>query len=158
MENFESFFNKTYKLVKIDNNFDQYLSSLGDINLTLDFACFHKFSNISGFNRFQIRIAKSLRTTVQLTAKTDGSYDLITNVTVFSRTQKFKPGIEVHQKTVDGRKVINVFTVEEDKLIERQIGDKNSLVTIVREFRGSELISTTYCGKVVTISVCRLVD
>jgi hypothetical protein len=78
---------------------------------------------------------------------------------MFSRTQKFQPGVEVQQKTVDGRRVINIFTVEGDKLVERQIGDdKNSVVTIIREFRGNELISTTYCGNVVTISVCRLID
>lgn len=91
-----------------------------------------------------------------MTKRDDGFFYLITNVTAFTRTQKFAPGIEIAQKSVDGRRMRNVFTIKGSKLIEQQFGDKN--VTIIREFFENELISTSRCGDVVTKSLCRAMD
>lgn len=104
----------------------------------------------------QIKLSKAVRTTIILTKGDDGFYYLTTNVTVFSRTQKFIPGMEIIQKTVDGRLVRNVFHVKGNKLIENQYGDKN--VTIRREFFENELVSTSTCGNVVSTTLCRVIE
>lgn len=77
-------------------------------------------------------------------------------MTVFSRTQKFQPDVEIIQKSVDGRIVKNVFNINGNKLIEKQIDDKT--VTIYREFFDDELVSTSVCDDIVSKTLCRLTD
>ena len=62
--------------------------------------------------------------------------------------QKFIPGKEVEQTTVDGRKVKNTFTIEGNKLIEKQV-EPNREVKIVREFFDKEMLGTNTVGKII---------
>lgn len=62
--------------------------------------------------------------------------------------QKFIPGEETEQTTIDGRKIKNTFTIEGNKITERQIEPKRQ-VTIIREFYDSEMIGTSIVGNVI---------
>lgn len=95
-----------------------------------------------------------MTTTVQLTKK-DDEYSLNSTILLLTTSQKFKVGEAKDVTTQDGRKVKNVFTIEDNKLIEQQIGDKT--LTIVREYSDDELIVTTSMGGVESTSWCKLV-
>lgn len=73
---------------------------------------------------------------VELTEK-DGVYTLKTTSTFKNTEIKFKLGEEFDEDTVDGRKVKSVCTLEGDKLIQVQKGDKDT--TIEREFTPTEM-------------------
>lgn len=73
---------------------------------------------------------------VELTEK-DGVYTLKTTSTFKNTEIKFKLGEEFDEDTVDGRKVKSVCTLEGNKLIQVQKGDKNT--TIEREFTPTEM-------------------
>ena len=92
------------------------------------------------------RIAKTFTTVVQLTKK-DDRYSLNSTILFFSTSQKFILGEATDVVTVDKRKVKNVFTIEENKLIEKQIGEDKTL-TIIREYFDEELIVTATFGGV----------
>jgi hypothetical protein len=94
------------------------------------------------------KIGKTLPTVVQLTKDGD-KYSLNSKILVLKHSQVFTPGEEVPvDKTLDGRKIINIFTIEGNKLIEKQIElDNARTMTITREFFDQELIvETTYGG------------
>lgn len=74
---------------------------------------------------------------------------------MLTTSQKFKVGEEKDVTTQDGRKIKNVFTIEGNKLIEKQIGEKT--LTIIREYSDDELIVTTEMGQVVSTSWCKVV-
>lgn len=95
-----------------------------------------------------------MTTTVQLTKKGD-EYSLNSTILLLTTSQKFKVGEAKDVTTQDGRKVKNVFTIEDNKLIEQQIGEKT--LTIVREYSDDELIVTTSMGGVESTSWCKLV-
>lgn len=73
---------------------------------------------------------------VELTEK-DGVYTLKTTSTFKNTEIKFKLGEEFDEDTVDGRKVKSVCTLEGNKLIQVQKGEKNT--TIEREFTPTEM-------------------
>lgn len=85
-------------------------------------------------------------TTVQLTKK-DENYSLNTTILLFSTSQKFKLGEELDVVTLDKRKVKNVFTIEDNMLIEKQIGEDKTL-TITREFFDEQMIAKATFGGV----------
>lgn len=99
-------------------------------------------------NAVMRKVAKSLPTVVHLT-KEGEKYSLNTKIILFKTSQDFIPDEEVHiDKTVDGRKIINIFTIEGNKLIEKQIELKNArTLTITREFFDEQMIvKATYGG------------
>lgn len=104
------------------------------------------FDNFKGMNALMRKIAKSFTTVVQLTKK-DDQYSLNTTILLFSTSQKFILGEGKDVTTLDKRKVKNVFTIEDNKLIEKQIGEDRTL-TITREFFDEELIVTSTFGGV----------
>lgn len=73
---------------------------------------------------------------VELTEK-NGVYTLKTTSTFKSTEIKFKLGEEFDEETVDGRKVKSTCTLEGNKLIQVQKGDKDT--TIEREFGPTEM-------------------
>ena len=97
-------------------------------------------------NAIMRRIAKTFTTVVQLTKK-DDRYSLNSTILFFSTSQKFILGEATDVVTLDKRKVKNVFTIEENKLIEKQIGEDKTL-TIIREYFDEELIVTATFGGV----------
>lgn len=69
----------------------------------------------------------------QLVKLSDVEYGFITSAPFKSVTQRFVPGVESIQETIDGRKIKNTFEIEDNKLIEHQV-EENRKITITREF------------------------
>lgn len=93
-----------------------------------------------------------LPTTVELTKSGDGFYHILTDVKLYTRDQKFEPGVEILQKSVEGRLVKNLFRINGNKLIETQFSDK--VITIIRTFSDEAIITTITCENVKTQTFC----
>lgn len=111
---------------------------------------------LKGVNSMMRKISKSLSTVYQLVKKSENCYDMNTKILLFSISTKFTLGEETNITTADGRKVKNTFTIEDNKLIELQKGDKT--MTVLREFFDDELIITTSCGDVSCKTWCKAID
>lgn len=71
----------------------------------------------------------------------DGDEYTFNTVSTFKSTSiKFKLGEEFDEETLDGRKVKSVITLDGNKLIQEQKGDKAH--TIIREFTDTDLTTT----------------
>ena len=102
------------------------------------------------------KLSSSMTTTVQLVKKDDGQYSLNSTILLITTSQKFRLNEAKDVNTIDGRKVKITFSMEGNKLIENQVGEKT--MTIVREFFDEEMIATTSIRDVVCKSWCKLVD
>ncbi|XP_012288077.1 fatty acid-binding protein, muscle isoform X2 [Orussus abietinus] len=110
------FLGKQYKLEKSDK-FDEYMKALG-VGMVVR------------------KMGATVSPVVELT-ENSGEYTLKTS-SAFKNTEiKFKPGEEFDEETPDGRKVKSVITLEGNKLIQVQKGDKET--TIEREFTPTEM-------------------
>ncbi|KAI8121845.1 probable fatty acid-binding protein [Lucilia cuprina] len=121
---------KKYKLDKSEN-FDEYMKELG-VGMVLR------------------KMGNSVSPTVELKKEGD-VYTFTTSSTFKTSTISFKLGEEFDEETLDGRKVKSVCTMDGNKLVQEQKGDKPS--TIVREFTDSELITTLTIGDVKSVRV-----
>ncbi|TMW50136.1 hypothetical protein DOY81_004761 [Sarcophaga bullata] len=125
---------KKYKLDKSEN-FDEYMKELG-VGMVLR------------------KMGNSVTPTVEL--KKDGDvYTFTTSSTFKTSSITFKLGEEFDEETLDGRKVKSVCTMDGNKLVQEQKGDKPS--TIVREFTDSELITTLTIGDVKSVRVYKAI-
>ncbi|KAG5667204.1 hypothetical protein PVAND_015195 [Polypedilum vanderplanki] len=116
----EKFCNKQYKQISRDEFYDEYLKGLG-------------------YNYLIRKIATNLFITSKLSKINDEEFKIETSTLLSSQALTFKIGKEIENFTIEGRKVKSTFTIDDNKLIEKQIeGDKK--VTIVRKFHDSELI------------------
>lgn len=97
------------------------------------------------------KLAKSITSTTQIVKISENEYGLNTIIPFKTHQQKFIPGKEIEQKTIDGRSVKNIFTIEGNKLIERQI-EPNREVIITREFSDTQMIGVSTVGDVVNKS------
>lgn len=96
--------------------------------------------NITGVGMVMRKMGNSVSPTVEL--KKDGeTYTFTTTSTFKTSSINFKLGKEFDEETLDGRKVKSVITLEGNKLVQEQKGDKPS--TIVREFTDSELVTVS---------------
>lgn len=82
------------------------------------------------------KMGASVSPVVELTEK-DGVYTLKTTSPFKNTEIKFKLGEEFDEETVDGRKVKSICTLEGNKLVQEQKGDKPT--TIEREFSATEM-------------------
>ncbi|XP_037808402.1 probable fatty acid-binding protein [Lucilia sericata] len=121
---------KKYKLDKSEN-FDEYMKELG-VGMVLR------------------KMGNSVSPTVELKKEGD-VYTFTTSSTFKTSTISFKLGEEFDEETLDGRKVKSICTMDGNKLVQEQKGDKPS--TIVREFTDSELITTLTIGDVKSVRV-----
>ncbi|KAK2583155.1 hypothetical protein KPH14_009178 [Odynerus spinipes] len=112
----EEFLGKKYKL-STSENFDDFMKALG----------------VSLVTR---KMGASVSPIVELT-ENDGLYTLKTNSTFKNSEIKFKLGEEFEEETPDGRKVKSVCTLDGNKLMQVQKGDKET--TIEREFTPTEM-------------------
>lgn len=112
--------------------------------------------NFVGINSVMRKLASTMTTTVQLVKKDDGHYSLNSTILFLTTSQKFHLGVEKDVTTQDGRKVKNVFTIEGQKLIEHQIGEK--IFSIVRDYSEEELVVTTTMNGVTSTSWCKVVE
>ncbi|XP_067633562.1 probable fatty acid-binding protein [Eurosta solidaginis] len=125
---------KKYKLDKSEN-FDEYMKELG-VGMVLR------------------KMGNSISPTVEL--KKDGdTYTFITSSTFKTSTITFKLGEEFEEETLDGRKVKSVITLDGNKLVQEQKGDKPS--TIIREFSDNELVTTLTLNNIKCVRVYKAV-
>lgn len=110
------FLGKKYKLYNSEN-FDEFMKALGVGLMTR-------------------KMGSTVSPVVELT-EDNGLYTLKTTSTFKNSEIKFKLGEEFDEETVDGRKVKSVCTLEGNKLIQMQKGEKQS--TIEREFTAAEM-------------------
>ncbi|KAF7382334.1 hypothetical protein HZH68_015253 [Vespula germanica] len=99
------------------------------------------------------KMGASVNPVVELT-ENDGTYILKTNSPFKSSEIKFKLGEEFEEETPDGRKVKSVCTLEGNKLLHVQKGEKET--TIEREFTPTEMkavmkVDDIVCTRVYTI-------
>ncbi|KAK2583154.1 hypothetical protein KPH14_009178 [Odynerus spinipes] len=112
----EGILGKRYKL-QSSEKFDEYMKAIG----------------VSLVTR---KMGASVSPIVELT-ENDGLYTLKTNSTFKNSEIKFKLGEEFEEETPDGRKVKSVCTLDGNKLMQVQKGDKET--TIEREFTPTEM-------------------
>ncbi|XP_018799053.1 PREDICTED: probable fatty acid-binding protein [Bactrocera latifrons] len=125
---------KKYKLEKSEN-FDEYMKELG-VGMVMR------------------KMGNSVSPTVEL--KKDGeTYTFTTTSTFKTSSINFKLGEEFDEETLDGRKVKSVITLEGNKLVQEQKGDKPS--TIIREFTDSELVTTLTINGVKSVRLYKAV-
>jgi len=97
---------------------------------------FKAYGLLSGVGMVMRKMGSSVSPVVELTEK-DGVYILKTS-SAFKNTEiKFKLDEEFDEETVDGRKVKSICTLEGNKLVQVQKGEKGS--TIEREFGPTEM-------------------
>ncbi|XP_017757062.1 PREDICTED: probable fatty acid-binding protein isoform X1 [Eufriesea mexicana] len=109
-------YGKRYKL-QSSENFDDYMKALG-VGMMIR------------------KMGSSVSPVVQLT-ESDGLYTLKTTSPFKNSEIKFKLGEEFDEETPDGRKVQSVCTLDGNKLIQIQNGEKQT--TIEREFTPTEM-------------------
>lgn len=102
------------------------------------------------------KLAQTMTTTVQLVKKENDIYSLNTIILLLTTSQKFKLDEVKEVTTADGRKVKNSFSIDGNKLIEKQIGEKSLIIE--REFFDDKLIVVSKIGDVVCTSWCKLVN
>lgn len=98
---------------------------------------------LAGLNYFSRKLAKSMPSFTQLVKLNDIEYGFITSVPLKSVTQRFIPGVETVQETIDGRKVKNIFEIRDNKLIEYQV-EESRKITITREHYEDKMISESH--------------
>jgi hypothetical protein len=84
-------------------------------------------------------------------------YALNTILPFKTHQQKFVPGEEIEQTTIDGRRVKNIFTIEGNKITERQIEPTREVI-IIREFAEKEMSGQSIVGKAISNNVSYLVE
>lgn len=84
------------------------------------------------------KMGNTVSPTIELTKEGD-EYTLNTVSTFKTISIKFKLGEEFDEETLDGRKVKSIMTLDGNKLIQEQKGDKAH--KIIREFTPTELIA-----------------
>lgn len=94
-----------------------------------------------------IEAIKSGPDTHQLVKNSDDTYKL--------DSTEFELGKGKNITTPDGRKIKNIFTIEGNKLIEQQVGEKT--ITVIREFTDDQIISTASVGNVTSTTWFKLV-
>lgn len=88
------------------------------------------------------KMGSSVSPVVELTEK-DGTYTLKTTSPFKNTEISFKLGEEFDEETADGRKVKSVCTLDGNKLVQVQKGEKDS--TIEREFSATEMKAVSVC-------------
>lgn len=90
------------------------------------------------------KMGSSVSPVVELMEK-DGLYTLKTTSPFKNTEIKFKLGEEFDEETADGRKVKSVCTMDGNKLMQVQKGEKDS--TIEREFNATEMKAVSTFSK-----------
>lgn len=103
------------------------------------------------------KLAKSIPSSTEVVKLSEHEYGLNTIVPFKTNQQRFVLGQETENITLDGRKIRNIFTLEGNKLIEKQM-EPNREVTLIREFNAKQMLGTSIVGKVVSKHVSNLVE
>ncbi len=84
----------------------------------------------------------------QLVKISECEYAINTIIPFKTHQQKFVPGEEFDEVTLDGRKIRNLFVFDGMTLIEKQ-NEENRKVTITRQFGEDEIIVELVTGNVI---------
>lgn len=97
---------------------------------------FEEFMKALGVGMVMRKLGASSKPTVEITQ--DGDTWSIKTVTTFKTTEiKFKLGEEFEETRMDGSIVKTVVTLDGNKLVQKQFGDKEVIIT--RELEGDKL-------------------
>nr|KAB1091164.1 lipocalin/fatty-acid binding family protein [Acinetobacter baumannii] len=97
---------------------------------------FDEFMKAQGVGMVMRKLGASSKPTVEITQ--DGDTWSIKTVTTFKTTEiKFKLGEEFEETRMDGSIVKTVVTLDGNKLVQKQFGDKEVIIT--RELEGDKL-------------------
>nr|CAD7590723.1 unnamed protein product [Timema genevievae] len=129
----EAFLGKKYKLAASEN-FDEYMKAVGVGLMTR-------------------KMGNTVSPVIELT-ENGGEYTLKTTSTFKNSVLTFKIGEECEEETADGRKVKSTCTIDGNKLIQVQKGDKDS--TIIREFTPEQVTTTLTADGVVSTRIYKL--
>ncbi|XP_043286199.1 fatty acid-binding protein, muscle-like isoform X2 [Venturia canescens] len=127
------FYGKKYKLASSDK-FDEMMKALGVGLVTR-------------------KMGASVSPTVELT-ENDGVYTLKTLSTFKNSEIKFKLGEEFDEETPDGRTVKSTVTIDGNKMIHVQKGDKETLIE--REYGPTEMKATMKVDDIVCTRIYKL--
>ncbi|XP_003689575.1 probable fatty acid-binding protein isoform X1 [Apis laboriosa] len=130
-----AFYRKRYKL-QSSENFDEFMKALGVGIMTR-------------------KVGSSVSPVVELT-ENNGLYTLKTTSPFKNTEIKFKLGEEFEEETVDGRKVKSVCTLDGNKLIQVQKGEKQT--TIEREFSSTEMKAIMKVDDIICTRVYKIQD
>lgn len=103
------------------------------------------------------KLAKSIPSSTQIVKLNEIEYGLNTIIPFKTHQQKFVPGQETENTTIDGRKVKNMFTIDGNKLTEKQV-EPNREVTIIREFYEKEMLGKSIVGSVTNVCVSTAIE
>ncbi|XP_016910583.1 probable fatty acid-binding protein isoform X2 [Apis cerana] len=129
------FLGKRYKLYSSEN-FDDFMKALGVGIMTR-------------------KVGSSVSPVVEL-SENNGLYTLKTTSPFKNTEIKFKLGEEFEEETVDGRKVKSVCTLDGNKLIQVQKGEKQT--TIEREFSSTEMKAIMKVDDIICTRVYKVQD
>lgn len=104
-----------------------------------------------------VKLAKGALATFQLVQLSANEFSINVTTGTIKSEVKFVPGQETDRTTMDGRKVKNTFTIEGNKLIERQV-ESNREVTSIKVFSDNELVIENIVGDVKSKVSCKLVE
>ncbi|PBC34398.1 fatty acid-binding protein, muscle isoform X1 [Apis cerana] len=130
-----AFYRKRYKL-QSSENFDEFMKALGVGIMTR-------------------KVGSSVSPVVEL-SENNGLYTLKTTSPFKNTEIKFKLGEEFEEETVDGRKVKSVCTLDGNKLIQVQKGEKQT--TIEREFSSTEMKAIMKVDDIICTRVYKVQD
>lgn len=134
----DEFLNRKYKFHKYDKYYDDYLKEIGNSESLYKILFKIIYLIASGLNFVARKVAKAMPSTIELLKISEHEYALVTTIPVKTWTQKFIPGEESFQNTMDGRTVRNIFEIESNALIEYQI-ETNRSIKIIRKFYEHEV-------------------
>jgi len=103
------------------------------------------------------KIANALPWYLEMKKLNDNEYALNTCYHVYTHVQKFVPGVEIEQTSPDGRTVKNIFTIDGNKLIEKQIESKRE-VTVIREFTATAMTGLVSVNSISTLLELKAFD
>lgn len=145
------------EFVKWKNSLPKSTNLCGPMNSsTITLSALVRFTNfnsvylnepLSGVNLMNRTFAKSVPASTQIVKLSENEYSLNTIIPSRIHQQKFVPGQEITQTTIDGRKIKNIFTIEGNTLIERQI-EPNRETIIIRKFFETEMLAKFIVGDV----------
>ena len=153
----DQFLNKKYKFEEADEYFNDYLIGIGKFNRSLHNALSFNRISFLGLNFINRKLAKSIPSMTEIVKLNENEYGLNTIVPFKTNQQRFVIGQETENITIDGRKIKNIFTLDGNKLIEKQM-EPNREVTLIREFNAKQMLGTSIVGKIVSKHVSNVVE
>jgi hypothetical protein len=110
-----------------------------------------------GLNLINRKLARSIPSSTEIVKISETEYGLNTIIPFKTHQQKFVLDQMTENDTIDGRKVKNIFTLQGNKLIEKQIESKRE-VTLIREFTNNQMLGTSIVGNVKSSHVSTLIE